>query len=123
MEVQNAYRKVKDKKQIPLWQKFFIAAFLLVGLLAAEDDGLFSVLEYYFKLSMYFMPSIIAFNKKKPDRTRILGYNILIGCTGIGWVLVFIWSLQSNRPRSTAGTPIVRPQRCMRRPAKRSRSI
>lgn len=43
----------------------------------------------------YFLPSIIA--AKKENATAIFAANLLLGWTGLGWVLCFIWSLTGNK--------------------------
>ncbi|NTU92372.1 MAG: superinfection immunity protein [Chlorobiaceae bacterium] len=40
-----------------------------------------------------FLPSIIAFLRKHHSSVAILALNILLGWTGLGWIIAFIWSL------------------------------
>jgi Superinfection immunity protein len=49
----------------------------------------------------YFIPSIIAFYRKKANRAAILAVNVLLGWTFVGWVVALIWALKVdvvNRP-------------------------
>lgn len=42
---------------------------------------------------LVFLPSIIAFLRRHHSSVAILALNILLGWTGIGWIIAFIWSL------------------------------
>lgn len=60
----------------------------------------------------YLGPSLIAYNRKHPAKGSIIAINILLGWTGIGWLVSFIWSLGSTRhnvvvvnPSSVAAIP------------------
>lgn len=44
-------------------------------------------------LAVAFLPSIIAFVRRHHNRYAILVLNILLGWTGVGWVLALVWSL------------------------------
>ncbi len=47
-----------------------------------------------FLLLLYFLPSIIAHNKR--DATAILLLNFFLGWTGIGWLMALIWACASE---------------------------
>jgi hypothetical protein len=47
-------------------------------------------------LSIYLVPTIIAFQKKHPSKRSILFTNILIGWSVIGWILALIWCFSSD---------------------------
>jgi len=48
-------------------------------------------------LSLYFLPSIIAGIKKHPNKNSILVLNIILGFTGIGWLVLCVWALIDNK--------------------------
>lgn len=43
----------------------------------------------------YFLPSLVAFVRGHRNRGAILATNVLLGWTGIGWVIAAIWSFTS----------------------------
>ncbi|MGA7909625.1 MAG: superinfection immunity protein, partial [Candidatus Sulfotelmatobacter sp.] len=47
-------------------------------------------------LALYFLPSIIAWNKRNSG--AIIALNILLGWTFIGWVVALVWSLTADQP-------------------------
>lgn len=51
--------------------------------------GLFIVVA----IGFYFLPSIIAWNKK--DSGAIIAINLFLGWTFIGWIIALIWALTS----------------------------
>ncbi len=44
-------------------------------------------------LAMYFLPSIIGWNKK--DAGAIIAINVFLGWTFIGWVIALVWAITS----------------------------
>jgi len=52
--------------------------------------------------AIYFLPSLIAFNRHHHNRVAILALNFLLGWTALGWVAAFIWSLTAVRNASVA---------------------
>ena len=46
---------------------------------------------------LYCIPSIVALACRRPNAKSIVGLNVLLGWTVIGWVLAFVWSLSDNR--------------------------
>ncbi len=44
-------------------------------------------------LALYFVPSFIAVNKNKRNKTAIFALNLLLGWTFVGWVVALVWSL------------------------------
>jgi hypothetical protein len=63
-------------------------------LLAAPSGSGFLIVIAVF---IYFVPSIIAYRKKKRDVTPILLINIFLGWTLIGWVVALIWAVSSEK--------------------------
>ena len=49
-----------------------------------------------FMLVLYFLPSMIAYKKKK-DFTAILVLNIFTGWTFVGWVISLVWACTSDK--------------------------
>lgn len=46
---------------------------------------------------LYFLPTVIAVAKDRPNKGAIFALNLLLGWTFIGWLGAFIWSLTSGR--------------------------
>lgn len=44
-------------------------------------------------LALYFIPTIVAVSRKHHNATAIFATNLLLGITGLGWVVALIWSL------------------------------
>jgi pilus assembly protein TadC len=44
----------------------------------------------------YFIPSIVAYNRKKRNKEAILILNLFLGWTVIGWVGALIWVLTQD---------------------------
>lgn len=42
---------------------------------------------------IYFLPTIIAFNRAKRNKVAIFALNLLLGWTFIGWVIALVWAL------------------------------
>ena len=47
-------------------------------------------------LLLYFLPAIIAHVRRHRQIAAITLLNLLLGWTGLGWVLVFFWSWSPN---------------------------
>ncbi len=47
--------------------------------------------------ALYFIPTIIAFNRRKSNRNAILVLNIFLGWTFIGWIVALVWALSNER--------------------------
>ncbi len=41
----------------------------------------------------YFLPAIVSFAKKRPNRVSILLVNLALGWTVLGWLLALAWAL------------------------------
>ena len=55
-----------------------------------------SLIIFGIAVAVYFIPTIIAFKRKKKDRLAIGALNLLLGWTFLGWVIAFVWSLKSD---------------------------
>lgn len=49
----------------------------------------------------YFIPSMVAFWRRHPNRWPILGINLLFGGTGLGWIGALIWALHAVHKSET----------------------
>ncbi len=61
--------------------------------------GSFSLMHWLIVLliiALTFLPSWIAFRRKLRKRVAILVLNILLGWTGVGWMVLLIWSILSD---------------------------
>jgi hypothetical protein len=45
---------------------------------------------------LYFVPAVVAFSRKKANRTAILVLNIFLGWTFIGWVIALVWAVMQD---------------------------
>jgi hypothetical protein len=51
---------------------------------------------------LYFLPSIIAANKR--NAAAIITLNFLLGWTFVGWIVAFVWALAAEREGPVANT-------------------
>jgi len=47
---------------------------------------------------MYFLPSIVAIARSKPDIAGIIPLNFFLGWTMIGWVVALVWAVKTDVP-------------------------
>lgn len=52
-------------------------------------------------VGIYFVPTIIAFAKKKTNKIAILALNALLGWSLIGWVVSLVWALANEELPAT----------------------
>ncbi len=43
-------------------------------------------------LILYFIPTAVAYQKKKKNTGAILALNLLLGWTVLGWIIALIWA-------------------------------
>ncbi len=48
-------------------------------------------------LAVYFLPGIVAVERKHPQATAIFALNLLLGWTILGWIAALVWSLTAVR--------------------------
>lgn len=48
-------------------------------------------------LILYFLPSVIAYSNRNPDRNSVFVINLWLGWTIIGWITAFGWARDSRR--------------------------
>jgi ABC-type transport system involved in cytochrome c biogenesis permease component len=56
-------------------------------------EVIFFLFFFTFVIALYFFPSIIALIRKKHNLAAIMVLNLLLGLTGIGWVIALVWAL------------------------------
>ena len=49
-----------------------------------------------FLVAMYFVPSIVAYRRERPDFYRIMLVNGLLGWTKRGWLVSLIWAFKGQ---------------------------
>ncbi len=76
---------------------------ILPALIAAMGLGLLLSL----LLVPYWLPTIVAFVRKHPNRGSVLALNFFLGWTFIGWVVALVWSLSDTSARGAQTTVIV----------------
>jgi len=47
-------------------------------------------------LLVYFIPSIVAYNRQVKNRTSVLILNIFLGWTFVGWVIALVWAVKKD---------------------------
>jgi hypothetical protein len=52
---------------------------------------------FLISVALYFIPSIVAFNRRKSNRNAILVLNIFLGWTFIGWIAALVWAFSNER--------------------------
>jgi len=52
-------------------------------------------------LALYFLPTILAANRKNPNTGVIFVLNLLLGWTFLGWIGALIWALSSTTTQPT----------------------
>ena len=66
----------------------FLSLILLVGFVFFPDYLGFLIL-----VGLYFLPYFIAYSRKHLNREAVLVANLLLGWTGLGWVICLVWAL------------------------------
>lgn len=55
-------------------------------------------------LTLYVVPTVVAFSRRHPNRWPILIVNLAFGATLIGWLIALIWALHAiHRPEARGG--------------------
>ena len=50
--------------------------------------------------SLYFIPTIIAFSRKRNNRTAIFILNLFLGWTFVGWIASLVWACVADKPQT-----------------------
>jgi len=64
----------------------------LILLTIGEIFGILGLIGIVF----YFLPTFIAFNRKKSNKISIFLLNLFLGWTFIGWIVALIWAVSSD---------------------------
>lgn len=59
--------------------------------------GIFGWIILVFLLFPYFLPTIVAFARRKDNAGGVFVLNFFLGWTLIGWVVCLVWALSDNR--------------------------
>jgi hypothetical protein len=64
---------------------------------ADDNSGVFIGLFVFglFLFIIYFLPTMVAFNRTHPNRWVILALNVFLGGTGIVWIICLIWAMKA----------------------------
>lgn len=62
---------------------------------ASSDPFIFSII-VLLALLIHFLPSFIAFSREHKSRMLILLLNVVLGWTGIGWIVLMIWAVKGS---------------------------
>ena len=52
-------------------------------------------------IAVYLLPALIGFMREHPFRWRLLVVNVLLGWTGIGWIVTAFWAVLEPSERFT----------------------
>jgi hypothetical protein len=55
-----------------------------------------SLIFFFIAVAVYFIPTIIAFKRRKKDWVAIGVLNLLLGWTFVGWVISLVWALKTD---------------------------
>lgn len=56
-------------------------------------SGVFGILVFVLVIALFFLPTVIAILRRHRNALAIFLVNLLLGWTGIGWVVALIWSV------------------------------
>lgn len=52
-------------------------------------------------LTFFLLPALIAYNRNHSNKAIILLLNLIVGATGIGWIVLAIWALTDENKKIT----------------------
>jgi hypothetical protein len=61
-----------------------------------------SIAVLLFLALMYFIPALVARQRKHPNSTAIMALDIFLGWTVLGWVVALVWALTAVTPKAPA---------------------
>ena len=59
-----------------------------------------SIAVLLFLALMYFIPALVARQRKHPNSTAIMALDIFLGWTVLGWVVALVWALTAVTPKA-----------------------
>ncbi len=59
----------------------------------SHSSPVVSFLLMVFFVAAYFIPSVVAFKRTHHSKGAILTLNILLGWSGIGWIVALVWAM------------------------------
>lgn len=62
--------------------------------------GLFLLLFVVFMLAIYFLPSVLAYTRKKDNFIAIFALNAFLGWSVVGWVVSLVWALSKDQQQA-----------------------
>ena len=65
-------------------------------------SGIVVLLVVIIGLALYFLPTIIAANRKKTNTVSIFVLNLFLGWSLVGWVVSLVWALAQDQVVRTA---------------------
>ena len=60
---------------------------------SSDSSPVVSILVMVLLWAAYFIPSVVAFLRAHHSKVAILTLNILLGWSGIGWIVALVWAL------------------------------
>jgi hypothetical protein len=89
-----------------------VAAAAPVPVVAAGEHydtamGFALALFFFLAFLLYIVPAVVAWDRQHPQVRWIWALTLVLGWTGIGWLLALIWALRS--PTANRGHPVARP--------------
>ncbi|WP_012387030.1 superinfection immunity protein [Acidithiobacillus caldus] len=64
---------------------------------------LFILVAFLFGAALYFLPTILAWLRKKSNLVAIFVMNLLLGWLFVGWVIALVWALSNDSPTTQTG--------------------
>ena len=71
--------------------------------------SVFFLVMFVFGGALYFFPTIVAFVKKKANKSAILVLNIFLGWTLVGWVVALVWAVSEEQRTVVLQQTIMQP--------------
>lgn len=60
------------------------------------SSGSGAIVLFLVTLVLYFIPAIVASNRKHNNSGAIACLNIFLGWTGLGWIICLVWAFTDN---------------------------
>ena len=92
-----------------------VASILAISILATVGavtpiEVIYLTVLYSLVIFVYFLPSIIAFRRGKPNRWSVGVLNLFLGWTFIGWVICLAMAVSGAKKRSEASPRAYEPE-------------